>query len=70
MKEEHYNVAAGTFVNASQLVNGENVLYLENAGRAYYKADQYKDSIAWLGAALSLDPKGGPKLISIAPKPS
>ncbi len=57
MKEEHYNVAAGTFVNASQLVNGENVLYLENAGRAYYKADQYKDSIAWLGAALSLDPK-------------
>ena len=57
MKEEKYSAAAETFVKASQLVNGENELYPNNAGRAFYKAGNYKDSISWLGAALSLDPK-------------
>jgi hypothetical protein len=57
MKEEKYSAAADTFVNASQLVNSENTLYLENAGRAFYKAGNYKDSIFWLGMAISMDAK-------------
>lgn len=57
MKEEKYSGAADAFVNASQLVNSENTLYLENAGRAFYKAGNYKDSIFWLGMAISMDAK-------------
>lgn len=48
---------ADTFVNASQLVNSENMLYLENTGLAFYKAGNYKDSISWPGAAINLDSK-------------
>jgi hypothetical protein len=57
MKEENYSAAADTFVNASQLVNSENTLYLENAGLAFYKAGNYKNFISWLGAAINLDSK-------------
>jgi hypothetical protein len=32
-------------------------LYLENAGRAFYKTGNYKDSIFFLGMAISMDAK-------------
>jgi hypothetical protein len=57
MKAGKYSTAAERFVDSSQLVNGENADYTNSAGLAYYNAQDYKNAIGWLSAAISVDPK-------------
>jgi hypothetical protein len=57
MNEGKYEAAAAEFVEASQLDKTCNPHYPANAGYAYYKMGDYSSAIAWIGGAMTCDPK-------------
>jgi hypothetical protein len=57
MKEGKYEAAAAEFVKASQLDKSCNPHYPDNAGYAYNKMGDYSSAIAWIGGAMTCDPK-------------
>jgi len=57
MNEGKYEAAAAEFVKASQLDKSCNPHYPDNAGYAYYKMGDYSSAIAWIGGAMTCDPK-------------
>ena len=57
MNQGKYEAATAEFVKASQLDKSCNPQYPDNAGNAYYKVEDYSSALAWIGGAMSCDPK-------------